>query len=219
MLDAIQLFLAGLWSCVLPDDLLEKEVGIGSGLFGRHVRLSPRNDIERLKQILAEAVPPGRDLLLHGERNPQIRRLSDRGAEKFRRGNADHGVDGRTHRHSLADHIRVSRKTSLPPGIAGDRYGMGARRAIVSVGQDPPQNWRNAQRVEVRSRHQFGIDLFEAVSVSNAAMHAEHDAVDGSDLGKNLVLLAKLTKEWIREQLPTAVGQIVHAAPPRPLAE
>ena len=51
-------------------NLLEKQVGVGAGLGGGYSRFKAGDEIERLEEFLVEPVPSGRDLLLHGERNP-----------------------------------------------------------------------------------------------------------------------------------------------------
>src|SRR5215471_228280 len=50
-------------------------------------------------------------------------------------------------------------------------------------------------------------------------MRAEQNAADRGYIGKDLVLLAKFTKERIREKLPAPVGQFIHASSPSSFAE
>src|ERR1700716_1139445 len=97
MLDIFELLPGWLRSDVVQQSLAEKQVGVGQGLLLAQPRLPRGDDVQRLKQVLLQAVPPRRDFFLHRERNPKIGRLSHRHAEESRWSHSDDGVDGGTY--------------------------------------------------------------------------------------------------------------------------
>ena len=101
------------------------------GLRDAHSRLEPRQQIERCKRFVIQAVPAGRSLFFHGERNPEIGRLADRCPKELRRGHADDGVDRLAKLDGLAHRGRIVPEATHPPGIAHDGNRMASGRLVV----------------------------------------------------------------------------------------
>src|SRR5262249_32297895 len=131
----LNLFTRRLRSGISVNDLLEQNVYIRIRLLHGDSRFETRNYVERLKEVVLEAVPSGGNLLLHGQWNPHIWRLADDCAKEAGRGHADDCVSSWADRDSGANRRRIAREPPLPPRIAGDRYGMPAGGDVISGGK------------------------------------------------------------------------------------
>ena len=146
-------------------------------------------------------------------------KLSNSDTEEIRRCNTDDCVDGIPNGYGLAHYIRPFSEALLPPGITCYRNWMPADRLIIGVGENSAENRRHSKNVKEAAGHQLGADLLQVLSAGDAAVGCEQNAADGSDFGKDCVLLPKFLNEWIGEKLPAAIWQIINATTPRPLAE
>ena len=70
--DVLDVFLRRLRAEVIAHDLFEKEVGFRAGLGWFHTRLEPSDELERLKELVREAI-------LAGRRSPSPSRAESRG--------------------------------------------------------------------------------------------------------------------------------------------
>ena len=87
-----KLFLRGLRSDIAEQDLTEKQVGVGLRLYLADAGLQPPDHVQRLKQVLIQAISVRGDFLLHRQGNPEIRRLPYRHSQEFRRSYANNRV-------------------------------------------------------------------------------------------------------------------------------
>src|SRR5207237_1039350 len=67
----------------IPPDRFGKNVDAGLGLRNGYPWFQPSEDVKRVPPLIFEAVPAGRDLLFHRERNPNIGSLAHCGAKEF----------------------------------------------------------------------------------------------------------------------------------------
>src|SRR5262245_66604708 len=96
--------------------------------------------MERLPLRILSPIPvAGRQLRLHRQRYPQVRRLADRRAEELFWSDADNGVSDLVDRDGLADRRRIAAKLALPPGVAYDGDRMRAGDLVVGFGHDASQ--------------------------------------------------------------------------------
>src|SRR2546428_580482 len=91
--------------------------------------------MQRLEKFIRQSVPSRRNLSLHREWNPQIRRLTDRRAKEFARSCAHQSVDRGSDRDCLARSEWFVCESPGPPRVTGDRDGMSTRYLIVRVGE------------------------------------------------------------------------------------
>src|SRR2546423_681352 len=77
----------------IPPDRFGKNIDAGLGLRNGYPWFQPSEDVKRVPPLIFEAVPAGRDLLFHRERNPNIGSLAHCGAKEFGRTHATDGID------------------------------------------------------------------------------------------------------------------------------
>src|SRR5262245_36894377 len=103
--------------------------------------------MERLPLRILSPIPvAGRQLRLHRQRYPEVRRLADLRAEELFWSDADDGVSNILNRDGLADRRRFAAELALPPGVAYNCDRMLAGDLIISVSDDASQTGVYSQR-------------------------------------------------------------------------
>ncbi len=201
----------------------EDQVGLCLGLLFTNRSVQAGDDVQRLEQVLFAPVPGRRDLLLHGERNPEIGRLSNCYAEEFARGHSDNDVIGRPDVHGSSDGRAILCQAALPPGVAGDRNRVCAGCLVVSIAECAAENRIHAESIEVAAGDEFDVQFFEVGGMRHASMGREGLAADGGDFREDAALTTEFAIERVREELHISARQDVvtaggmHSAEKHPL--
>ena len=114
--------------------------------------------------MIRQPIPPWRNLLLHRQRNPEIRWLGRRNPSKARLRHADNRVVPPLDVHRLPDCRRISLEVLLEPSIARDGHCARSRSAIIALCNHTPQRRRNLQNIEVASRNQVNPHMFRSAA-------------------------------------------------------
>ena len=135
--------------------------------------------MQRLEKFIRQSVPSRRNLGLHREWNPEIRRLTDRRAKEFARGDTNNAVNGRTDRFSEREWFVC--ESLRPPRVAGDGDGMATRYLVVRVGEQTALLRHQSQYWEIAPRNQPNLHFLQFLPSLNTPMHGKGQAFDRRD--------------------------------------
>ena len=138
--------------------------------------------MQRLEKFIRQSVPSRRNLCLHREWNPEIRRLTNRRAKEFARGDTNNAVNGRTDRNCFSEGEWFVCESLGPPRVAGDRDGMATRYLVVRVGEQTALLRHQPQYWEIAPRNQPNLHFLQFLPSGNTAMHGQGEALNRRDV-------------------------------------
>src|SRR5262249_15055292 len=132
---------------------------------------------------------PSADERFGADRDRDVERPSDLGAEEVRTGHADHRVGDALDRQRLSDRVSRPSEVALPEPVADDGDGpvRSAAASIVSFPERAPENRRYAEHVEEPPARPDAVDEFRL----SALREIEARARPGERAGEAPLAIAK----------------------------
>ena len=168
----------------------------------------PKTSTQRKRLVFKPAEIGARQVVLHRDRNANLRRAARFHAVESRRAHADNRQRPAVDHDLLSDDAGVRAETRPPIAVAEHGQRMAALNQVVGSGEHPAHRRADAEHRKVIARHEIGADQFRAALERRAhgtRVRAEHAAED-------LVLVADLLIHRVGEPVRPVVAAIVFAA-------
>src|SRR5262245_39732027 len=161
--------------------------------------------MERLPLWILSPLPvAGRQLRLHRQRYPQVRRPANSRAEELFWSDADDGVSDILNRDGLSDRRRVAAELTLPPCVTYDCDRMLAGDLVIGVSDDAPETSVHTQRGEIGAGDQLDVNPrhFAARPVRvDRAVHGPRHAQNRTHIGEDFIAPPHLSIKRIGKKI------------------
>src|SRR5262249_27825672 len=172
--------------------------------------------------ILSPLPVAGRQLRLHRQRYPQVRRPANSRAEELFWSDADDGVSDILNRDGLADRRRVGAELAFPPGVTYDCDRMSAGHLVIAVSDESSETGVYSQRGEIGAGDRLYVNSYHFAArpvCVDGAVYAPTHTQNRPHLREDFIAPPHLSIKRIGEEIPIPVREVIGCSHPLAFAE
>src|SRR6266567_3805396 len=168
---------------------------------GRHPWSQSRHHLQPQRIHRLEIVPAWKNLLLHGNRYPEINVRADQDSVKPLGRHVQNLETSLTHADGFANHAALAVELTLPKSIRDYSHRICPRNPILLGCKRAPENWLQPQDAEEFSRYKLHLSLGGLLRATSRRKHIQvaRLALDREHPREDAIVGAKLLKFRIGE--------------------